>query len=77
MNRAIREGYQRIQHSSVLLPEEYTGANIFYRVADLTYDAQFYFLQADLLERQAPPEEWARSFQRFLEDQRQTLPPGP
>jgi hypothetical protein len=76
MNRAIREGYQRIQHRSVLLPEEYTGANIFYRVADLTYDAQFYFLQADLRERQAPPEEWARSFQRFLEDQRQTLPPG-
>jgi hypothetical protein len=76
MNRAIREGYQQVQHTSVLLPEEYTGANIFHRVADLTYDAQFYFLQADLLERQAAPEEWVGAFQQFLEDQQQTLPPG-
>ena len=76
MNQAIREGYQHVQRSSVLLPEEYTGANIFYRVADLTYDAQFYFLQADLLERHAPPEEWTRTMQQFLEDQREALPPG-
>jgi glycosidase len=76
MNRAIREGYLRAQREVVVLPEEYTGANIFNRVADLTYDAQFYFLQADLLERQAPPAEWARAFQQFLHDQQQTLPPG-
>jgi hypothetical protein len=60
----------------VLLPEEYTGANIFCGVGDLTYDAQFYFLQADLLARSAPPEQWARDFQQFLHDQALTLPPG-
>ncbi len=76
MNRAIREGYERVHRGVVVLPEEYTGARIFERVADLTYDAQFYYLQADLLERDAPPEEWARSFQQFLHDQQQTLPAG-
>lgn len=76
MNQAIREGYLRVHPDVCLLPEEYTGANIFHCVADLTYDAQFYYLQADLLARQAPPEEWARQFQRFLHDQQRTLPPG-
>ena len=76
MNRAIREGFLRADNETVALPEEYTGANIFYRVADLTYDAQFYFLQSDLLERHAAPEEWARAFQQFLQDQQETLPPG-
>ena len=76
MNRAIREGYERVHRQVVVLPEEYTGATLFHRVADLTYDAQFYFLQADLLERQAPPAEWARAFQQFLHDQQQALPPG-
>jgi glycosidase len=76
LNRAIREGYERVHREVVVLPEEYTGANVFNRVADLTYDAQFYFLQADLLERNAPPVAWADAFQRFLHDQQQTLPPG-
>ena len=40
MNQAIREGYLRVHRQICLLPEEYTGANIFHRVADLTYDAQ-------------------------------------
>lgn len=76
MNRAIREGYERVHQQAVLLPEEYTGANIFYRVADLTYDAQFYFLQMDLQERKASPGEWAATLQQFLHDQQETLPPG-
>ena len=62
MNRAIRGGLSQGQREVVLLPEEYTGANIFYRVADLTYDAQFYFLMADLQARGATPEEWACGF---------------
>lgn len=76
MNRAIREGYERIHTNAVLLPEEYTGANLFNRVADLTYDAQFYFLQTELLDRKATPSEWAAMIQQFLHDQQQTLPPG-
>jgi hypothetical protein len=76
MNQAIREGYLNVHRQVCLLPEEYTGANVFDRVADLTYDAQFYYLQADLLARQAPPAEWARQFQQFLHDQQLTLPPG-
>ena len=76
MSQAIRDGYLNVHRQVCLLPEEYTGANVFHRVADLTYDAQFYYLQADLLARQAPPEEWARQFQQFLHDQQQTLPPG-
>ena len=76
MTRAIREGFLRARDDTVILPEEYTGANIYYRVADLTYDAQLYFAMADLLDRKASPEEWARALQRFLHDQQQTLPPG-
>ncbi len=76
MNAAIRDGYRRAHPGVVILPEEYTGATIFNRVADLTYDAQLYFLQADLLERGAAPSEWARLFQQFLHDQQATLPPG-
>ncbi|MGC8643526.1 MAG: alpha-amylase family glycosyl hydrolase, partial [Isosphaeraceae bacterium] len=76
MNRAIRQGYLDVQPEVVVLPEEYTGANIFYRVSDLTYDAQFYFLQSDLHARHASPEEWAESIQTFLHDQQLTLPPG-
>jgi glycosidase len=76
MNRAIREGFLKAGKPVVLLPEEYTGANIFYRVADLTYDAQFYYLMMDLQDRNAAPEEWARALQQFLHDQQQTLPPG-
>ena len=48
MNRAIREGLLKVDRQIVVLPEEYSGDNIFYRVADLTYDAQFYFLMVDL-----------------------------
>lgn len=76
MNRAIREGYASVHAGVVLLPEEYTGANIFCGVGDLTYDAQFYFLQADLLANDAAPEQWACSFQQFLHDQALTLPRG-
>ena len=76
MNRAIRQGFLNAGSQVVLLPEEYTGANIFYRVADLTYDAQFYFLMVDLQARNATPEEWALAFQRFLHNQQLTLPPG-
>ena len=45
-------------------------------MADLTYDAQFYFLMVDLQARGASPEEWASAFQQFLHDQQLTLPPG-
>ena len=76
MNRAIRQGYASVHPGVVLLPEEYTGANIFCGVGDLTYDAQVLFLQADLLASNARPEQWARSFQQFLHDQALTLPPG-
>lgn len=76
MNRAIRAGFASVHAGVVLLPEEYTGANIFCGVGDLTYDAQLYFLQSDLLERSAAPEQWASSFQQFLHDQALTLPPG-
>lgn len=76
MTRAIREGFLRAENETIIIPEEYTGANIYYRVADLTYDAQLYFLMADLAERKATPEEWADHLQRFLHDQRLALPPG-
>lgn len=76
MTRAIREGFLRARKDTIILPEEYTGANIYYRVSDLTYDAQLYFAMSDLLDRKAPPEEWARTFQTFLHDQQTTLPPG-
>jgi hypothetical protein len=76
MNRAIREGFLDVDRQALLLPEEYTGANIFYRVADLTYDAQFYFLMVDLQARGASPQEWSAALQQFLHDQQLTLPPG-
>ncbi len=76
MNDAIREGFLKVNKETILLPEEYTGANIFYRVADLTYDAQLFFLMVDLEARKAPPEEWAWAFQQFLHDQALTLPLG-
>jgi len=76
MTRAIREGFLRTHPETVIIPEEYTGANIYYRVSDLTYDAQLYFLMSDLLDRKADPEEWASTLQRFLNDQQWTLPPG-
>lgn len=76
MNRAIRRGFANVQSGVVLLPEEYTGANIFCGVGDLTYDAQLYYLQSELLASQAPPEKWAASLQQFLHDQSLTLPPG-
>jgi hypothetical protein len=49
---------------------------VFNRVADLTYDAQLYFLLMDLHARQAPPAEWAGQIVQFLRDQQLTLPPG-
>lgn len=76
MDHAIREGFLQVHPYAVLLPEEYTGANIFYRDADLTYDAQLYFLMMDLQDRNAPAAEWARSLQQFLHDQALALPPG-
>jgi hypothetical protein len=76
MNRAIREGFLRVHRRVVLLPEEYTGANIFCRDADLTYDAQLFFLFVELQARDASPEQWARRLRRFLHDQSLTLPPG-
>jgi len=76
MDRAIREGFLRVHKGVVLLPEEYTGASIFYRDADLTYDAQLFFLFVELQEKRASPEQWADHLQRFLHDQTLTLPPG-
>lgn len=76
MSQAIRTGYERVHRQALLLPEEYTGAVIYNRVSDLTYDAQFYFLQSDLLDRNASPEIWAREIQAYLHDQQQALPPG-
>jgi hypothetical protein len=76
MNRAIREGYRSVVPRVLVLPEEYTGANIFTRVSDLTYDAQLYFLMMGLQDRAASPEDWADQLTRFLHDQSQTAPPG-
>ncbi|MBN1421562.1 MAG: DUF4091 domain-containing protein [Planctomycetes bacterium] len=76
MCRAIREGFLRERPDVLAIPEEYTGASIFHGVGDLCYDAQLFFLMVDLQERGASPEEWASSLQRFLHDQRLTLPPG-
>jgi hypothetical protein len=76
MNRAIREGYLSVVPRVLVIPEEYTGANVFTRVSDLTYDAQLYFLMMDLQDRAASPEEWADQLTRFLHDQNQTVPPG-
>lgn len=76
MNRAIRNGFVKVNGDAVLLPENYTGANVFYRYADLDYDAQFYYLMGDLQDKDATPEEWASDFEDFLNDQQLTLPPG-
>ncbi len=76
MNQAIRDGFLKAGREVVLLPEEYSGANVFNRVADLTYDAQLYFLLMDLQDRRAAPEEWAERLQGFLHDQQLALPPG-
>ncbi|HEY3324802.1 MAG TPA: alpha-amylase family glycosyl hydrolase [Planctomycetota bacterium] len=76
MCRAIREGFLKAQQNVVILPEEYTGARVFYRVADLTYDAQLFLVMIDLQAANASPKEWAATLQRFLHDQSLTLPPG-
>ncbi len=76
MCRAIREGLLDARADAVILPEEYTAARIFYRVADLTYDASLFLTFVDLQARNAPPEEWAATLQLFLHDQALTLPPG-
>jgi len=78
MCRAIRDGLVRTQAqaSVIALPEEYTGAHIFYRIADLTYDAQLFFVFVDLQAGKAAPEEWAATLQRFLHDQALSLPAG-
>lgn len=76
MCRAIREGLLEARADAVILPEEYTAARIFYRVADLTYDASLFLTFVDLQARNAPPEEWAATLQLFLHDQALTLPPG-
>ncbi len=76
MNQSIRDGFVKVNGDAVLLPENYTGANIFYRYADLDYDAQFYYLMGDLQSNNATPDEWASSLETFLDDQQLTLPPG-
>jgi len=76
MDRAIREGLLRVRPTTVLLPEEYSDCNIFYRDADLTYDAQLFTLFIDLQTHNAAPAEWAERLQRLLHDQTLTLPPG-
>lgn len=76
MNKAIRDGFLKANKQVVLLPEEYTSVNIFYRVSDLTYDSQLFFHIMDLKAKNVSPEEWAGSLQSFLNDQALTLPPG-
>lgn len=76
MDLAIREGFLRAGPRVLLLPEEYTGANVFYRAADLTYDCQLFYLMVELQAAGAPPERWAEQLQRLLHDQSLTLPPG-
>lgn len=76
MNKAIRDGFLKVHKQAVLMPEEYTGANVFYRVSDITYDAMLFFVMCDLQARKASPAEWAESFRQFLHDQSLTLPPG-
>ena len=75
MCRAIREGFQLAMPRVLIVPEEYTGANVFYRVGDLTYDCQLFFLFVELQKTAASPEVWADRLQQFLNDQSQTLPP--
>lgn len=74
MNKAIRDGFINAGKKPILMPEEYTGANIFYRVSDITYDVMLFFLMVDLKAKEASPEEWAQSFAKFLHDQSLTLP---
>ena len=76
MDRAIREGLLKVRPRTILLPEDYTGLNVFYRDGDLTYDAQLFSLFIELQEKKAPPADWAARLQRFLHDQSLTLPPG-
>jgi glycosidase len=76
MCRAIREGLRRVHRNVVILPEEYTASRIYYRVADLTYDASLFLVLIDLQIRQATPTEWAETLQCFLHDQSLTLPRG-
>lgn len=76
MNKAIRDGFVNAGKKTVLMPEEYTGANVFYRVSDMTYDSMFFFLILDLKAKNASPQEWANSMQGFLHDQSLTLPKG-
>lgn len=75
MDHAIRQGLLAAGDGVVLLPEEYTGCRMFYRDADLTYDAQLFFLMVELQERKATPEQWATGLRTFLHDQALTLPP--
>ena len=76
MDNAIREGFVKAGKKTILMPEEYTSANVFYRVSDMTYDAMFFFLILDLKAKNATPQEWAGSLQTFLHDQSLTLPQG-
>lgn len=76
MDKAIRDGFLKANKQVVMMPEEYTSANVFNRVSDMTYDAQLFFLIMDLKARNAKPEEWAATLQTFLHDQAITLPPG-
>ncbi|MGB2613368.1 MAG: alpha-amylase family glycosyl hydrolase [Phycisphaerae bacterium] len=76
MIRAIREGLLKVRPRTILLPEDYTGLNVFCRDGDLTYDAQLFSLFIELQEQKALPSDWAARLQRFLHDQSLTLPPG-
>ncbi|HEX2972343.1 MAG TPA: alpha-amylase family glycosyl hydrolase, partial [Tepidisphaeraceae bacterium] len=76
MARAIRQAFLSVRDSTLLLPEEYTGCRAFHAEADLTYDVQLFFLLMELQHKHATPHQWAATLQRFLEDQRLTLPPS-
>jgi hypothetical protein len=60
----------------MVLPEEYTGAAVYYRDTDITYDSQLFFLFVELQEKNASPETWAAHIAQFLHDQALVLPPG-
>ncbi len=76
MTGAIRNGFLRARTDTFILPEEYFGANVFYRHADLTYDSQLFYLFVRLEAEKAAPEVWAEDLSRFLHDQALTLPRG-
>ena len=76
MTGAIRNGFLRARDDTFILPEEYFGANIFYRHSDITYDSQLFFLFVQLEADSAAPEVWAGNIARFLHDQALTLPRG-